>query len=746
MSWKLDNIDFEDYGVFVSRSAGVLDMPRIKTSPENWLDENGIDYWQAVEDIKYDDRDIIISCWLFAAGYEAFKAAVASFYTALTGEGKRQLFTPFGNTIEVYLEDQIKMVRKTSYVSSLQRGLFTLKLTAPGDPDFLQVDIKRWTGTENITVATVFTNNLRVNKTLQGEIYASCSFESNLKLDLKYFDFIAVNSNGVNNDIFHLGTDPEFIKSSSNKYLYNCRFEHQSSWLANSQFHDDRGQADQPYYANMEEIVDRIIINYNRSWWDNFSKGTVVATERRLHSFNAEDCMSVLKRLSAEYNVEFEFQYISASKYAINIKEKVANDKEIILEYGKGKGLYELSREQIEKGELVTILYAYGAAKNLKPDYRGGLTRLSFENNPLKNNEDLYTGAGPIERTIFFDDIFPNRTAQVTSYEQKLPAAMTEAEKQVNPEGVFKVIDTTLDFDLNDYLLGGLTAKIRMKTGDLAGHEFDIARYDHSTKTIFLIPFKDERGEMFPGEVLTIKAGDYYTLVDIDQPVPYVAVAEAELEAAAQAYLTNHSTYHFPYRVKVDPAFIKLNPTGFEVGDRINIIDADYGINGLYRISTLTYDLYKKSYEFVLADTARISKREETEMRLQAVERALASTRFNETETTEKAVEPTNELRNRILDPIDDKINVDRNIRNESIDPRMLSYDSGTLQWSIKPAWFEGFGTMVRWTDGEFLIHNFADRTLDRFGIDNARIAGTYDPTRSWIIPAGNFIVEDFDV
>ena len=229
MSWKLDNIDFEDYGVFVSRSAGVLDMPRIKTSPENWLDENGIDYWQAVEDIKYDDRDIIISCWLFAAGYEAFKAAVASFYTALTGEGKRQLFTPFGNTIEVYLEDQIKMVRKTSYVSSLQRGLFTLKLTAPGDPDFLQVDIKRWTGTENITVATVFTNNLRVNKTLQGEIYASCSFESNLKLDLKYFDFIAVNSNGVNNDIFHLGTDPEFIKSSSNKYLYNCRFEHQSS-------------------------------------------------------------------------------------------------------------------------------------------------------------------------------------------------------------------------------------------------------------------------------------------------------------------------------------------------------------------------------------------------------------------------------------------------------------------------------------------------------------------------------------
>ncbi len=744
MSWKLDDILFSDYYVRVSKSSGVVDMPEMHDHSHDWLDLDGKDYWEPLSEIKYKDREIVLNCWIKATSYEQFKTRLTAFYNALKSPDKRILTPPYGDPVECYLDKQILLERKAKYVQSLQVGVFVLRLTVPGDPDFLPILIKRWTGSETLEIVTVYTNNLKVNKTLQGDIYATFSFESNQKLAIKYYDYVEVNSNGINKDIFHLATDPEFRKLSTNKYVYNLRMEHQSKWLESSQFLNDRSEADFYYFANMEEILDLIIDNHNRSWWSNFSKGTVFSTERRNHKFSAEDCLSVLRRISKEYNLEHEFEYVSAGTYKINIKEQVANDKAITLEYGKGNGLYELSREKIEAGDICTILFAYGAPKNLKPDYRGGIGRLSFDGNPLKNNESLTEGAGPQERTVYFNDIYPNRTATVTGYYQKLPDDLTVQEKQVWPEGIYKITDSSIDFDINSYLLGGLTAKIRMKTGDLAGYEFEIDQYDHDTKEIWLIPFKDERGELFPNETLTIGVGDEYTLVDIDQPSTYIAAAEAELAAAAQAYLDKHSVPRFPYRVVVDPAFMDANPGGFEVGDRVTVVDTDYSINGLYRISNLIYDAFKQTYEFVLSDNAVLTHRQRMELRMQAFERAQEATRKDTAEAMRKEVETSNELRNRLLDPIDDKLNTDRNVRDESIDPRMLSYDAGTPQFSLRNALVEtnvdGDEDKVKVNAGHLVMHNWAENTKDRYGIYKLKQLGLpYDPTRTWIIPEMNF-------
>lgn len=760
MAWKLDNIDFSNYGVIVSSITGLFDSPKILNEANDWFDEDGIDYWHDIADQKYGDNKITLTCSILASTYSEFVTRLKSFYDALLSANLRGLETPYtSGVIECFLDSGISMDRldrHSRYIESKQAGIFILSFIKPGDPDFFQLEIKRWTGTETLLVATVLTKDLKVNKTLQGEIYATCTFESNTKLGLKYFDYIRINSNGINEDTFHLPTDPEFRKLSTNKYVYTCRFEHQGSWLASSQFLNDREESDFYFHANMEEIVDLIVVNHNRSWWNNFQKGTVVATERRNHKFSGEDCLSVIRRLCKEYELEFEFEFFAASRYNINVRPQIANDKEITLEYGKGKGLYELSRGQAVDEELCTILYAYGAAKNLKPGYRDGIGRLSFTGNPLKNNDGLHDGAGPHEKTVFFDDIFPQRTATVTAYEQKLPGdpAMTVREKYLYPDGMFRVIDESLGdvtwgFDINEYLLGGLTAKIHIKTGDLAGYEFEITRYDHDTFSIYIVPFKDERGEIFPNEVLTINIGDEYTLVDIDQPAVYVNQAEVDLAAAAADYLAEFSIPKFPYRAIVDPAFMKENPGGFEVGDRINIVDADYNINGQFRISTLVFDVYKKSYEFTLSDEARLNKRQKLEMRLAAVERATQDIGLVDVEQMRKSQETTNELRNRILDPVDDKFNADRNVRNESIDPRMLAYDSGTLQWSVKGAWFydkNNDGAEIAWTAGTFVIHNWADRTLDRYEIDKRRtLMVDYDPTRSWTITAGSFIVPALD-
>ena len=753
MSWIFGTIDFESYGVMVSRSAGMLNLPKLKTEGHNWLDVDGIDYWQ--DEAKYNDREIILNCWISAtkdelnSGYENFKTKVQAFTDAVKEAGKVTFQTPYIDIAECSITQGISVVRETNYVQDIQAGTFLLKITVHGDIDLMQLDIKRWTGTETLTVASVFTKNMKVTKSLQGDIYATLSFESNVKLDLKYFDYFRINSNGVNEDTFHLPADPPFKKVSSNKFVYDLRFEHQSAWLASSLFLNDRNESDFYYYANMEEIVDMIVTNHNRSWWNNFQKGTIVSTQRKNHKFSGEDCLSVLKRIAKDYGMEYEFGYVGPSRYNINVKEQVANTKAVTLQYGKGNGLYELTREPFDKSQLCTILYAYGAAKNLKPDYRGGMGRLSFENNPLRNNDGLHDGAGPHEKTVYFDEIYPNRTSTVTAYEQVLPADLTDAQKQVWPDGIYKLTDSSLEFDINDFLLGGLTAKIRMKTGALSGMEFEITKYDHIFFSMWLIPFKDESGEIWPNDTLKIAAGDSYTLVDIAQPSSYVAVAEAELEAAATAYLANHSTYNFPYRAVIDPAFMALNPGGFEVGDRITIVDTDYGINGLFRIGNLTYDVYKLTYELILSDTARLTRRQKLEMRLEAVERAQEAARKDTPESTRNNVEDTGELRRRLLDPNDDKLKADKIVRNESIDPRMLSYDSGTLQWSVRGAWFyDKFdeGSEIAWTAGTFVIHNDPAKTLDRYEIDKRKILGIeYDPTRSWVIEAGSYIVPPLD-
>jgi|GEM_PF-2389634 hypothetical protein len=749
MSWKLDNIDFSTYGVYVSKASGLFDLPRVLNEPNKWLDEDGEDYWHDITDQKYDKQIINLNCFILNDTYAGFITQIKSFYDALMSENKRLLSTPYTTSnIECYLEKGISLDRKTRYIGSKQAGVFILTLTVPGDPDFLSLNINRYY-TYN-TIATVLTRDLKISKTLQGDFYATFSFESNKKLDIQFFDEIDINSNGVGIERYYLETEPEFKKVSTNKYVYNIRAEHISNWFSHSQFLNLNKEADFYYFANLEEIFDLILWNHNRKYpGQTFFKGSIAATERRNHKFSGENCLSVLRRICQEYELEYEFQFHDGLIFLfdINIKDQVANDKAITLQYGKGNGLYEITRGAMLKDELCTVLHAYGAARNLKPDYRGGLKRLSFTNNPLtKNYGFTYADGewGVREKTVYFDEIYPNRTATVTDYYQKLPDELSVAEKASTPEGLYIITDSTLDFDLNDYLMGGLTAKIRIKTGDLAGVELEIARYYDDTKQIYLIPYKDERGRLWPNDTFQPAIGDEYTLVDIDQPGTYVTTAETALEAAATDYINEFSSPKFPYRVVTDPAYLKANPTGFEVGDRLTVVDTDYNISGLFRISALVYDVYKQRYEFTLSDVVILSNRKKTEARLAAVERAVADTKKDTVESMRKEKETTNELRNRLLDPTDDKFNADRNVRDESIDPRMLSYDAGVPQFSLRNALVEtnvdDDPDKVVVGAGHLVMHNYADNTRDRFGIKKLKDQLIdYDPTRTWVIEQTEF-------
>ena len=741
MNWKLDSIAFEDYGVSVSKATGVLDLPKIVIPKHNWLDEDGLEFSATVADYKNKERSIRLSCYIVAGDIDDLDTQVAAFWAAISATGLRELSCDYITTpIECFLKTKVIAKRITGYADDKQVATFIINLTVAGDGDYDLVNIVRTTSLN--VIATVQCKDLQIQKSLQGKMSLTMSFESNDVIDIRYGDFIQLLYDGNGFDRFILETEPSFTKKSTNKYLYTLKFNHQFNYLAVTAFLFG-GEGDFYLYADFETVVDLIITNNTRTF-SKFVKGTVVSTEKRNHKFSDENCLEVLRRMAKEYELEYEFVHqIPAYKYLINVAEEVANTIGVTLEYGSGNGQYELQRSERIEDEFCTRLFAFGADKNLRPDYRSGLKRLSFANNPLENNIASY---GLKEKIVFFDEEFPQRTSTVTAYYQVLPDDLTDKQKQSYANGIYRIEDTTLynatpslDFDLNDYLLEGVPAKIRMKSGNLAGYEFEIWKYDHANQFIYIITQKNERGEQFPNTDSQIAIGDDYTLVDIDQPASYISTAETALEAAATAYLTAQSTPQFTYKCTVDPVHVIDNDLYFEVGDRVTLIDSDYGINGLFRISALRYKGYTGEYELMFSPKAVEGSIHDLDTRVKSTERAIGDTKQNTVEKSSKSAETTGELKNRILEPNDDLLGADRVVRNESIDPRMMSYDSGMPQISIKNALVEvnvaGDEDDIIISAGHLVMHNFADNTTNRWAIQEIKdAAGDYDPTRTWVI------------
>lgn len=750
-NFQINGVYLTDYGVYVTKSQGLLDIPRVTNPGHDWLDLHGQDYDAEVTPMLAE-REIVLQCWIYATGYSTFITKVNAFFAAIQGAGYKLLSTTYGD-FTVYLKEEVPVVRESQYIASEQIGSFTLRLTVPGTSRYQSVPIYVPAGT--YSGINMFTNNLQINRTLQGDSYATCSVESDAPLAVDMYYYIMVNTNGITPEPYYFMAKPEVNKASSNKFVYNLRLEHGSILLKQPQFMFE-GLSDFEIFSDLDTIVDLVCECADRFISGKFVKGTIAGVAdgvvKKNHAFKGEDCLSVVKRMAQEYGLEYDVRY-EAAKYTIDLKKQVARTIPMTLQYGRGQGLYDLQREAPNRDELVTVLYAYGSTKNLKPDYRGGKPRLEFDGNPLRQNDTLYMG---VEKAVFFDDIYPQRTAPIDAYTQVLACeegdpgwAAYAAIMEQFPGGMYRITDNDV-FDIKSYLLGGLTAKIRFKTGELAGYEFEIIEYEHTPGYIYIKPFKEADGYMLPNETLYPSEGDEYTLVDIDQPESYVTVAEAELLAQAQEYLDKYSVPQYPYRATVDPAFLAPLVTRFEVGDRITIEDTDLGINQPYRISQFTYHAINGRYDLTLSEHRILTRRERQQVVIDRVERTQEKTDAQAVETIRKDKETTAELRNRIFDPADDRQSLDTTVRDESVDPRMLAFDASTIQFQLRGCiaespWEDDFNK-IHIGSGFLELLNWPDNTLSRYDIYKLeRDGGTYDPRRTWSMPDTVITLPDSD-
>lgn len=199
----------------------------------------------------------------------------------------------------------------------------------------------------------------------------------------------------------------------------------------------------------------------------------------------------------------------------------------------------------------------------------------------IERNMKIY---GVIEATEIFDEIYPHRTGTVSA---------------VNLTDVYEFTDAAIDFDVNAYLLPGLTPKVTFNTGQLSGYTFDVQSYDDTFKRFRIQKNGDEKVLDIPSALFKPAIGDQYVITDIEMPTSYVIKAEQDLQKAANAKLIEFSEPQLQYNVTLDPAFVKRVGRNPRIGDLVWIVDAELEVQKKIRITSVTRNIVE-DYQYTI--------------------------------------------------------------------------------------------------------------------------------------------------
>lgn len=554
---------------------------------------------------------------------------------------------------------------------------------------------------------------------LMGEHKITANITTREPLPIQIGDYITYN--GQN---FYLNTVPP--AQATDLLVYNLTFEAIIYRLYDKILLDE-GNMNFTYYGDAQLYIELVVNNINEidSGW---TVGTVETTAPKHIPFEGKTtCREALTKIAQEFGLEY---YLVGKQ--INLVKQAGNTTSLTFKYGRQEGLYSLSRNYIDEKNIVTKVYGFGSDKNLPEGYRNGAKQLIFNEKFLTLNTDLYG----IKEGVYEDtEVFPHRDGTVTT-----ASAYTEGQT------TFTVTDTSLDFDINDYLLPGAVAKIVFKTGELSGYEFEITKYDHATKTITFKLYTDGTNYTIPNSTFSAAVGDTYTLVDIFMPQSYLDAAEAELKARTLEYLQENAVPRVAYSLEIDPLHIKSQNIILAPGDKVTVVDSRLGINTQIRVNSVSYPV--GLYTDPLVNGKSFFKAEIADFVTYTIqERLIADTRDTKKEI--KIVDRTNaerarrtsanlrQLQELAFDP-DGYFNSDK-IKPSSIETYMLAVGAKSQNFSLNGVVltpnYNGNPNSISISSGQ-LIHREIEISLGYTWELTAGLFNSLDPVKPYYIYA----------
>lgn len=539
---------------------------------------------------------------------------------------------------------------------------------------------------------------------------------------------------------YRLNRLPKVSKTGMQEYQYDLEFEGIQYDLmrvtydvnintTNNQLQDIQGDS---LTGDLKRFMEVLISNANRVFPGKWALGVCPETDgdNTLTFSESDNCLSVLQTLCSEdkFGVEFEIERVNGV-YVINIKKTIGQTLPFVLEYGKGKGLYSISRENVSSSNIVTRLKVYGSTENITSKYRADRLCMFGKDKASSYIEkaDAVAKYGIFEGRKNFD-IKPTFTGKVSS---------------VVDGDVLSFIDTSFPFDINAknasgetlYLISGVSAKVHFNSGNLAGYEFEVHAYDHATRKFTLVKQTDDRGNVFPSETspaFQIGKNDTYKVLDIAYSRDIEEAAEKKLAEEGNKYYDQNSQPKVQYSVNVTKAFIENKlalsdgiTNVFAPGDYLPIKDDEIGVDKSIRIKSFTRNVLDPyDYSLTISDTQTkgdITTRVISD--LVDIDKVLTINNLKDPAQARANWRSSREVLNMVFDPETGGYYKDK-ITPESVDTMMLSVGAKSMQFGLINTVFEpnfnGNPNLFKWKGG----------VLTHYTIDP-------DKARSWVLADG---------
>jgi|GEM_PF-368636 len=479
------------------------------------------------------------------------------------------------------------------------------------------------------------------------------SFITNNLLDIKVDDYIMFRGERYNINV-------EFpVKKVSNfQYEYEITFEGYVYWLK-ERILRHLGDIEFSYFGEARAFI-QLIVDVMNEEDEGWSVGTVDDTEEKSIDFYGEEkgytCKGALMLISETFTLEF---WLTGK--TIHLTKQAGVDTAIDFEYGRGKGLYSITRGGLEN-PLYNRIYGFGGTTNIPQGYRGGAKRLVFEARKLER--PLAPGERRRETSVIFDDIYPHRTGTLTAVS----------------DDWLSLTDTSINFDLKGQRIGSENVKISFTSGDLSGKEYEIDRYNHSTKTMVILPFEEENGYVTPKAERHANVGDTYVLLNLNMPQSYVTDAENELQLATDNIFKQLSRP--PYEVEIDEKYVRDNGFIINAGDRVNLKDAALAIDDKIRVTSVSFPLVNPNkITCVISDSITYTSEVQQEIDKNKVKEEVKIVDRTKSELARRNVLGLRRLQSLTFDP-DGYFDVDR-IKPLSIETYMLSVGAKSQNFGL---------------------------------------------------------------
>lgn len=556
------------------------------------------------------------------------------------------------------------------------------------------------------------------SRSLMADDTVTLEVVSTFLIDFEKGDKIKIDS-----DWYTIRTTVDRTKNSEDQYnysitLYGCIYDFMKVMFRDTDVNGRSTSLTFDLTYSIKDFVKVIIYNMNRDYpgeWV-FDDKDCPETEPKTVSFSCQNCLQTLQNECKDFDVDFQIttdkdgiHHIKIGKFGSVVTPP---NGEKYFQWGRGHGLFTLVEGKVDDKAIITRMYGEGGTNNIPTAYRNYSERLQLPYPQRLNKHDHKLSDGTVvkaktmqigctddnkryiedaalskkigveEDAIQNDDIYPRRTGKVTAL----------------GDDVYTFMDDTMDFDLKasnsngtTYLIDGTSAKITFITGRLAGREFELHDYDHSSKKFILKPYKDARGLVFPTSNTTafqIREGDQYKITDIIMPDSYIEDAEEDLwfyvydkflqakQARAQYALTFSRSYFIENMPKDSDSCL------FTPGDYVPIKDERFNLEKNIRIQKVERNLLlRHDYTLTISDTATISIINQAVINVQKHDTILEANRLKDLTRAKYGWRTTEELRNMIYDP-DGYFDTD-NIKPNSIDTNMLTVGSKSQQFVL---------------------------------------------------------------